>query len=87
MIESRCGIKCGECEHRESMGCKGCVAIDNPFWGESCPLKTCAEQKRHAHCGVCENFPCDNLTQFAYDKEQGDEGRRIEQCKVWKEEK
>lgn len=86
MIESRCGIKCGECEYRESMGCKGCVAINKPFWGESCLLKTCAEQKRHAHCGVCADFPCDNLTRFAYDKEQGDEGRRIEQCKAWKEE-
>ena len=42
MIESRCGIKCGECEYRESMGCKGCVNINNPFWGE-CPVKASCE--------------------------------------------
>jgi hypothetical protein len=25
------------------------------------------------------------LKQFAYDKEQGDDGKRIEQCRKWKE--
>ena len=44
MIESRCGILCGECD-----------------------------------------FPCDLLNQFAYDKEQGDDGKRIEQCRKWTE--
>ena len=33
--ESRCGLLCSQCSFRESMGCKGCVQIDKPFWGES----------------------------------------------------
>ena len=82
MIESRCGILCGECEFRESMGCKGCTNIENPFWGE-CPVKASRESKNHEHCGQCERFPCETLTSFAYDEKQGDGGKRIEQCRKW----
>ena len=85
MIESRCGIICSECEYRESMGCKGCANIENPFWGE-CPVKKCCEGKTHEHCGQCVSFACENLNAFAYDKQQGDDGKRIEQCKKWKAE-
>ena len=82
MIESRCGIVCGKCRYREEMNCAGCVHISNPFWGE-CPLKTCCEGKGFDNCGYCGDFPCDLLNQFSYDKEHGDNGRRIEQCKKW----
>lgn len=80
MIQSRCGILCNECRFTE---CKGCVNIDNPFWG-NCPVKSCCEQKKHSHCGECAEFPCDLLNSFAYDEKEGDEGKRIEQCKKWK---
>ena len=83
MIESRCGILCSECEYREQVKCSGCVNIQKPFWGESCPVKVCCESKNNEHCGVCEEFPCDLLNQFAYNEKQGDDGKRIEQCKKW----
>ena len=83
MIESRCGILCNECKYKEPMKCYGCVNIAKPFWGEQCPVKSCCENKNLEHCGKCEVFPCELLTQFAYDKEQGDNGKRIEQCKKW----
>jgi len=83
VIESRCGIVCSECKYKEQVNCKGCVHIDKPFWGESCPLKSCCEGKELSHCGKCDDFPCDLLNQFAYDKEQGDDGKRIQQCKKW----
>ncbi len=82
IIESRCGILCSECGYREKMNCKGCASIKNPFWGE-CPVKKCCEDKGLENCGQCNNFPCKLLNSFAYDKEQGDEGKRIEQCKKW----
>jgi len=82
MIESRCGIVCSKCRYREEMNCAGCVHILNPFWGD-CPLKSCCEGKELDNCGYCGDFPCDLLNQFAYDKEQGDNGRRIERCRVW----
>jgi len=83
MIESRCGILCSECTYREPMHCKGCINIDKPFWGENCPVKSCCENRGIEHCGTCDNFPCSVLTKFSYDKEQGDNGKRINQCKVW----
>lgn len=83
MVESRCGILCRECEYRDKMNCGGCVHIDKPFWGDSCPVKSCCEGKGLKHCGKCNDFPCNLLNQFAYDKEQGDDGKRIEQCREW----
>ena len=85
MVESRCGLLCSECEYREQTGCSGCTQMKKPFWGDSCPVKSCCESKSHAHCGVCDSFTCELLHSFAYDKNQGDDGKRIEQCKAWKQ--
>lgn len=84
MTESRCGIKCSQCAYKEQMNCKGCVNISKPFWGESCPVKSCCEGKQLEHCGHCEEFPCELLKQFSYDEKEGDGGRRIDQCRCWK---
>lgn len=86
MIESRCGLLCSECEYREQMNCGGCILIDKPFWGENCPVKTCCESKKHEHCGKCKDFPCKLLHKFAYDMEESDNGKRIEQCREWAKE-
>lgn len=85
MVESRCGLLCGACAYRKQTGCPGCVHMEKPFWGENCPVKDCCEGKGLAHCGACGEFPCALLEQFAYDAEQGDNGRRIAQCRVWAE--
>ena len=84
MIESRCGIRCGECGYREETGCRGCTAIEKPFWGETCPVKTCCESRGLENCGWCDGFPCELLIQFSFDESQGDGGRRIEQCRAWR---
>lgn len=92
MIESRCGILCSQCGYKEQVGCSGCVKMEKPFWGDCCPVKSCCEGrgmdkgKKNEHCGQCDLFPCELLNQFAYDKEQGDDGKRIEQCRKWCEE-
>jgi len=88
MIESRCGLLCSECKFQEEAGCRGCVNIDKPFWTEfsgcaNCSVKACCEGKSHEHCGECAEFPCGMLNEFAFDKEHGDNGRRIEQCREW----
>ncbi len=86
MTESRCGLLCSQCEYRESVPCSGCIQMQKPFWGESCPVKSCCEERGHLHCGECGDFPCETLHQFAYDEQQGDNGARIEQCKRWRQE-
>jgi len=82
VIESRCGIECSKCPYQESHGCVGCLKIEKPFWGD-CPIKSCCESKGQQNCGQCSSFPCQKLKDFAYDKEQGDNGLRIETCKKW----
>lgn len=86
MIESRCGLRCGQCEYHDSVPCPGCTQIAKPFWGENCPVKACCEERGHVHCGECGEFSCALLHQFAYDEKQGDNGARIEQCKRWRRE-
>lgn len=84
MVESRCGIVCSECKYREEMGCKGCVNIAAPFWGE-CSVKSCCESKGHSHCGQCGGFVCEELDRFAHDPKEGDGGKRLDQCRKWAE--
>lgn len=83
MVESRCGLLCSKCGYKDQVGCAGCMNIEKPFWGEECPVKSCCEGKKLNHCGECDDFVCEILKGFSYDKEQGDNGKRIEQCRVW----
>lgn len=87
MAESRCGLLCSKCNFREQVPCPGCTQMKKPFWGESCPVKSCCEDRGHVHCGECTDFPCSILHQFAYEMEQSDNGERIEQCKRWCQER
>jgi len=82
MIESRCGLICSSCEFSKIKNCSGCAKIQSPFWGK-CSVKSCCESKALSHCGECSDFPCELLGSFAYDKEHGDNGARIEKCREW----
>jgi len=82
MVQSRCGIKCDECKYKEEIGCKGCLLVENPFWGE-CGVKRCCEARKHEHCGQCMDFPCKLLNSYAFAEQEGDNGKRIEHCREW----
>lgn len=80
-IDTYCGLSCEGCDYKISHNCKGCIATQgNPFHG-SCELAQCAKKKNKRFCGECEDFPCEIIMRYSYDKEQGDNGARIERCK------
>lgn len=87
-IESYCGIECSSCELKQSNCCGTCVKTKGVTFykkdGTVCPVAQCAISKNRRFCGECAEFPCELLTRFAFDKEHGDNGKRIEQCKIWK---
>lgn len=82
-IKSRCGIDCDACHFMKEKACTGCIHIEKPFWANQCSIKTCCENKKIPCCGNCDMFPCELLQSFAYDKDNGDNGLRIENCKKW----
>ena len=86
LIESYCGLKCSQCNYKVECGCEGCIASGGkPFWCSShgeCEIAACASNKKVRFCGECESFPCEILTRYSFDKEQGDNGARIEHCKA-----
>ncbi|HJJ48851.1 MAG TPA: DUF3795 domain-containing protein [Methanocorpusculum sp.] len=82
-VESRCGCLCSSCRFQIELGCRGCLNIEKPVWGDSCPLKSCCEEKGLVHCGECSEFVCPALHAFAYDMEYSDRGARLERCKEW----
>ncbi|HEX7714062.1 MAG TPA: pyridoxamine 5'-phosphate oxidase family protein [Bacillota bacterium] len=85
LAESYCGLLCSECDFRERCNCGGCIATQGrPYHGE-CRLAVCCQSKGLTHCGECSDFPCALLNEFAYDQEHGDNGKRIEQLKKWKD--
>ena len=83
MIESRCGILCSKCEYKEKENCPGCLIMEKPFWSDSCDLKSCCEAKKLEHCGLCPDFPCEDMNNMAADDVNSDNGSRIEHCKLW----
>ena len=81
-VDSRCGLHCTGCTWKESHGCRGCIPTNgNPFHGE-CPVAVCCQEKGLVQC---PEIPCDLLTSYSCDEENGDApvGARIEQCKRW----
>ena len=86
MFDAYCGLKCSECEYREKNNCGGCIATGGkPFYGQ-CELAKCAISRNVRFCGECDDFPCELLQKYSYDKDHGDNGARIEHCKVLKAE-
>ena len=74
---SRCGIICSECKYREKFNCPTCHKTNGKtFWGE-CKVAKCNISKELNNCSECNDFPCQLLKDFAHDKEQGDNGKRI----------
>ena len=83
MIDSVCGLHCTGCSYKETHHCMGCIETGGvPFHGV-CPVAKCAIGKSISHCGECSVFPCDLLTSYSCDKEHGDNGERIEECRRW----
>jgi hypothetical protein len=73
-----CGLDCQTCTYRETSNCPGCQASKGHLFWENCPLASCCIEKELAHCSDCERFPCEQLTAFAFDKDHGDNGQRID---------
>ena len=72
-----CGLDCQECGWRETHNCGGCKETQgNPFHG-SCRLAACVKSKQLEDCSYCPELPCALLSEFSYDKEHGDAGKRI----------
>jgi hypothetical protein len=83
-MQAMCGLDCETCKHREKMHCAGCnVRLGKMFWGE-CPIAKCCISKNVSHCGVCPQFVCQTLHDYAFDKEHGDHGQRIENLRARK---
>lgn len=84
MVSSRCGVRCDQCTRKESVGCKGCLYMDKPFWGGVCEVKACCEAKELLHCGICSVFPCDMQKNMGV--EQGfDPQPRLDTLREWAE--
>ncbi len=78
-----CGLDCQACEYR-TKNCPGCQASGGTLaWGE-CGLAKCCMSKKLEHCGKCDEFPCEKLKAFSFDKAHGDNGRRIENLRTAK---
>ena len=89
LVTTYCGLDCTNCAWKEPCQCNGCVATKGfPFHckEEACPVAACAINKGISFCGLCEDFPCQLLTDYSCDKEHGDTppGARMEKCRVIK---
>jgi hypothetical protein len=64
-----CGRWCDDCNHFE-VECQGCSETEgSSFWTEfqdvdACPVFLCVREKGLAHCGFCDEMPCERYTRF-----------------------
>ncbi len=65
-----CGESCVGCKKKADGICKGCIEADGyvPEWAESgrCKVHTCTRNHGVQFCGLCEKFPCDNITKIVH---------------------
>lgn len=47
----------------EDIFCPGCSADGEPTLDKECPVRPCATSREILHCGVCDDYICDKLTQ------------------------
>lgn len=61
-----CGECCTDCRKKKDGICKGCIEADGyvPEWAESgrCKVHECARKHNVQFCGLCDQFPCKQLT-------------------------
>ena len=61
-----CGECCLGCSKKQQGICPGCNEAEGrvPEWAESgvCRLYACCKSHNARFCGLCKEFPCDNLT-------------------------
>ena len=60
-----CGECCVGCKKKEEGLCEGCIESDGRCmeWAQSgeCPVHRCAKNHGVQFCGLCDEFPCDDL--------------------------
>ena len=79
---ARCGLHCDICTFREAMNCPSCLyANGDMFWG-TCQIANCCKEKKFDNCSQCDEFPCDDLIAFSHDPEHGDNGERIRNLEI-----
>ena len=65
-----CGESCTGCKKRSDGICKGCIEADGyvPEWAGSgrCKIHACTRNHNVQFCGICDNFPCQHLTDYIH---------------------
>lgn len=65
-----CGESCADCKKRSDGICKGCIEADGyvPEWAGSgrCKIHACTRNHNVQFCGICDNFPCQHLTDYIH---------------------
>ena len=60
-----CGECCTGCPKKLDGKCSGCIETDGrvPEWAESgrCKVHACTREHHVQFCGLCAEFPCENL--------------------------
>ena len=71
VLAGSCGLYCGVCSDYASGECHGCGCERGRCAAMShhaqCEIYQCAESRGLASCAACDDLPCTELVQFAYD--------------------
>ena len=67
-VITACGECCVGCSKKAAGSCPGCIEADGyvPEWAESgrCKVHACTREHGLQFCGLCEEFPCNELSEM-----------------------
>lgn len=65
-----CGECCTKCPKKVNGKCPGCIEADGyvPKWTENrkCKVHSCTKEHNVQFCGICNKFPCEQLTSIIH---------------------
>ncbi len=65
-----CGECCTDCAKKAAGACPGCIEADGfvPEWAQSgrCKIHACARANGVTFCGLCKDFPCENVGKLVH---------------------
>lgn len=61
-LAGACGDYCGKCTNHPTR-CRGCTLDGHP----ECHFLQCTLSRAIEHCGLCDDFPCQALSEFVPD--------------------
>ncbi len=78
-----CGMPCALCTRYRTDGASRCPGCSKDgYYTDMCKVHHCCREKRIAHCGLCDVFPCARLEKMGEFSDLRTDNAKIKNCRL-----